>query len=113
MYGGTVMPEFKLTKEYGSQNFEILMAIDYDYDGEIENMEFWTGSDWSENPAEMREINLVCDEEEQAEWNNFFNDFMHLLESDELIEKLVTLKNESDSCFFDEEDIKAVLTEED
>ena len=107
------MPEFKLTKEAGSFNFEILIGMDFDDEGNVENQEYWNGADWSENPSDMREMNISCDEEEQEEWNNFFNDFMHLLEDDELVEELSKLKEIDDSCFFDEEDIKAILTEED
>ena len=42
-----------------------------------------------------------------------FNDFMHLLESNELTEKAETLKEVDDSYYFVEECIEIVLTEED
>ncbi|OWT33278.1 hypothetical protein BGI41_03170 [Methanobrevibacter sp. 87.7] len=108
------MPEFKLTNLSSSADCEILMAIDYDDDGEVENQEFYTGSDWTDNPAELREnTTFICDEEEQEEWNYFFNGFMHLLETGELIEELKNLKEINDSYEFDDEDIKVELTEED
>lgn len=107
------MPEFKLSKEAGLKKFELEMAIDYDEDGNVEAQEFWNGVDWSENPADLRINNVFCDEDEQEEWNIFFNDFMHLLESEKLVEKLSKLKEIDDSYYFNEEDIKAVVTEED
>lgn len=107
------MPEFKLSKEIGTRKFELEMAIDYDEDGNIEAQEFWNGVEWSDNPAELRINNSYCDEDEQEDWNVFFNDFMHILESGELFEKLADLKEVDDSCYFMEEDIKAVVMEED
>lgn len=108
------MPEFKLTNLSDSADCEIIMAIDYDDEGNVENQEFYTGSDWSDNPAELREnTTFICDEDEQEEWNYFFNGFMYLLETGELIEELVNLKEINDSYEFTDEDIKIVLTEED
>ena len=86
------MPEFKLSKEAGTKKFELSIAIDYDEDGNIEAQEFYDGVDWSDNPADIRLNTSYCDEDEQDEWNLFFNDFMHLLESNELTEKAETLK---------------------
>lgn len=108
------MPEFKLTNEASETECEIIMAIDYDENGEVENQEFYTGSDWSDNPADLREnTTYICEEEEQEDLNNFFNGFMHLLESGELIEELKNLKEIDDSYIFSDEDIKVVLTDED
>ena len=89
------------------------IAIDYDEDGNIEAQEFYDGVDWSDNPADIRLNTSYCDEDEQDEWNLFFNDFMHLLESNELTEKAETLKEVDDSYYFVEECIEIVLTEED
>ena len=107
------MPEFKLSKEAGTKKFELSIAIDYDEDGNIEAQEFYDGVDWSDNPADIRLNTSYCDEDEQDEWNLFFNDFMHLLESNELSEKAETLKEVDDSYYFVEECIEIVLTEED
>ena len=62
-----------------------------------EAQEFYDGVDWSDNPADIRLNTSYCDEDEQDEWNLFFNDFMHLLESNELTEKAETLKEVDDS----------------
>ena len=48
------MPEFKLTKELGTKKFELLMAVDYDEDGNIESQEFYDGVDWIDNPADIK-----------------------------------------------------------
>ena len=69
--------------------------------------------EWSDNPADIRLNTSYCDEDEQDEWNLFFNDFMHLLESNELTEKAEILKEVDDSYYFVEECIEIVLTEED
>ncbi|WP_461461805.1 hypothetical protein [Methanobrevibacter sp.] len=108
------MPEFKLTNIDSSTDCEIIMAVDFDDDNQVENQEFYTGSDWSDNPADLRETTtFICDEDEQEDWNNFFNGFMYLLENGELIEELKNLKERDDSYTFDDEGIKVVLTEED
>ena len=44
------MPDFKLTKELGTKKFELLMAVDYDEDG---NMEFVTDEKDREMCEEM------------------------------------------------------------
>ncbi|MCC7553759.1 MAG: hypothetical protein KO202_04600 [Methanobacteriaceae archaeon] len=100
------MPEFKITKESGVKKFEIQMAIDFDEEGEIENQEYSNGDEWSDNPSDLRICTSYCDEEEQEEWNVFFNDFMYLLESNELIDEVKKLKNIGDSYFFNEEDME-------
>lgn len=107
------MPEFKLSKETGTKKFELLMAIDYDDEGNVEYQEFYNGVNWSDNPAEIRLNTNYCDEDEQDEWNLFFNDFMHLLESDDLVIKVKTLKEVDDSYYFSEESIEIILIEED
>ncbi|WP_299525300.1 hypothetical protein [uncultured Methanobrevibacter sp.] len=107
------MSEFKLSKESGTKKFEILMAIDYDENGNVEAQEFYNGVGWSNSPAEIRLSASYCDEDEQNEWNLFFNDFMHLLESDDLVNKAKTLKEVNDSYYFAEESIEIILTEED
>lgn len=107
------MPEFKLSKETGTKKFELLMAIDYDDEGNVESQEFYNGVNWSDNPAEIRLNTNYCDEDEQDEWNLFFNDFMHLLESDDLVIKVKTLKEVDDSYYFSEESIEIILIEED
>ena len=107
------MPEFKLSKEAGIRKFELSIAIDYDEDGNVEAQEFYNGTNWSDNPADIRLSANYCDEDEQDEWNLFFNDFMHLLESNELIEKTKNLKKVDDSYYFVEEGIEIILTEED
>ena len=107
------MPEFKLSKEAGTKKFELSIAIDYDEDGNIEAQEFYNGVDWSDNPADIRLSTSYCDEDEEDEWKLFCNDFMHLLESEELIEKIKNLKEVDDSYYFVEEGIEIVLTEED
>ena len=112
------MPEFKLSKEAGTKKFELSMAIDYDEDGNIEAQEFYDGVDWSDNPADIRLNTSYCDEDEQDEWNLFFNDFMHLLESHELTEKAIvvmrlknmdeaiTLLKDSDAHILEKKDIE-------
>ncbi len=107
------MPEFKISKEAGTKKFELLMAIDYGEDGNMEAQEFYDGVGWSDNPADIRLSNSYCDEDEQDEWNLFFNDFMHLLESNELANKAENLKEVDDSYYFAEECIEIVVTEED
>lgn len=107
------MPEFKLSKETGTKKFELLMAIDYDDEGNVESQEFYNGVNWSDNPAEIRLNTNYCDEDEQDGWNLFFNDFMHLLESDDLVIKVKTLKEVDDSYYFSEESIEIILIEED
>lgn len=89
------------------------MAIDYDDEGNVESQEFYNGVNWSDNPAEIRLNTNYCDEDEQDEWNLFFNDFMHLLESDDLVIKVKTLKEVDDSYYFSEESIEIILIEED
>ena len=101
---------FAASRMRGSQNND---PFRYDEDGNIEAQEFYDGVDWSDNPADIRLNTSYCDEDEQDEWNLFFNDFMHLLESNELTEKAETLKEVDDSYYFVEECIEIVLTEED
>ena len=40
------MPEFKISKEAGTKKFELLMAIDYGEDGNMEAQEFYDGVGW-------------------------------------------------------------------
>lgn len=108
-----ILPEFKLSKNVGIKNFKLEIAIDYDDEGNVEIIEFLNDFGWSENPSDLRLNNIFCDENDQDEWNNFFNDFMFLLESGKLPQRLSKLKNIDDSCYFNEEDINAVLIEED
>ena len=80
------------------------MAFDFDENGEIENQEYSNGGEWSDNPLDIG-ICSACDEEEQEEWNNFFNDFMYLLESSDLLNEIRNLKDIGNSYFFNEENI--------
>ena len=90
------------------------MAVDFNEDNQVETLEFYTGSYWSENPADLIEnLAFICDEEKQESWNNFFNSFMYLLENGKLLEELRNLKQKDDYYIFDDEEIKIVLTEED
>ncbi|WP_409200715.1 hypothetical protein [Methanobrevibacter sp. DSM 116169] len=106
------MPEFKLTKESGVNKFEILMAVDFDEDGNIENQEYYDGEEWSDNPADLRICSTLCDTDDQEEWNNFFNDFMYLLESDDLFNELKKLKTPEDSYFLIDEGIEVKLDDD-
>ena len=108
------MSEFKLLNIDSFTEYEIIMAVDFNEDNQVENQEFYTGSYWSENPADLREnLAFICDVEKQESWNNFVNNFMYLLENGELIEELRNLKQKDDYYIFDDEEIKIVLTEED
>lgn len=107
------MPEFRLSKEKGAKKLEIIMAVDYDSEGNIENQEFYDGIEWCDNPTDLRYAKSYCDEEAQEDWNIFFNSFMHLLESDELMEKIIDLKELDDNYYFSEEEIDIVVIEED
>ncbi|WP_303294691.1 hypothetical protein [Methanobrevibacter woesei] len=107
------MPDFKLTKELGAKKFELLMAVDYDEDGNIESQEFYDGVDWIDNPADIKFNSEYCDSDDQEDWIVFINDFMHLLETEELLNVLKTLKEVDDSHYFNEESIDIVVIEED
>ncbi|MCC9262034.1 hypothetical protein MBBWO_08140 [Methanobrevibacter woesei] len=107
------MPEFKLTKELGTKKFELLMAVDYDEDGNIESQEFYDGVDWIDNPADIKFNSEYCDSDDQDDWIVFINDFMHLFETGELFNVLKTLKEVDDSYYFNEESIDVVVIEED
>ncbi len=72
------MSEFKLLNIDSFTEYEIIMAVDFNEDNQVENQEFYTGSYWSENPADLREnLAFICDVEKQESWNNFFNNFMY------------------------------------
>lgn len=107
------MIEFKLSKDVGVKKFEIQIALDFDDEGNIKTQEYSNGLDWSDNPLDLRNCSSYCDELDQEEWDVFFNDFMFLLESDELLKQLSKLKKEGDSYFFDEENIEGILIGED
>jgi hypothetical protein len=107
------MPEFKLSKKYGNKNFIVQMAIDFDDEGNIINQEYWNGINWSDIPSDLRIYNSFCNSDDQDEWNIFYNDLMYLLESNEILNHLKSLKKEGDSYFFSDEDIEIKLIEED
>lgn len=107
------MPEFRLSKEVGTKKFELLMAIDYDEDGNVESQEFYDGENWIDNPSDIKFNSNSCDADEQDDLIVFINDFMHLYETEELINVLKTLKEVDDSYYFNEESIDVTVIEED
>jgi len=106
------MPDFKISRESGVKKFEIVIAIDFDKNGEIFIQEYSNGNQWSDNLSDIRICNYYCDDETQEEWDNFLNDFLYLLESNELLPKIAKLKNKEDSYFFNEENIELKKIEE-